>query len=82
MEAILASGIEFTIYFYNPNIHPLKEYLIRKEENIRFAKNLVFHLLMLITIVKIGLIVPKEWSGSLKEAFVVLCVLICVLKNG
>ena len=32
MEAILASGIEFTIYFYNPNIHPLKEYLIRKEE--------------------------------------------------
>lgn len=40
MEAILASGIEFTIYFYNPNIHPLKEYLIRKEENIRFAKKI------------------------------------------
>lgn len=38
MEAIHASGIEFTIYFYNPNIHPLKEYLIRKEENIRFAE--------------------------------------------
>lgn len=38
MEAILASGIDFSIYFYNPNIHPLKEYLIRKEENIRFAK--------------------------------------------
>ena len=38
MEAILASGIEFTIYFYNPNIHPLKEYMIRKEENIRFAE--------------------------------------------
>ena len=41
MEAILASGIEFTIYFYNPNIHPLKEYLIRKEENIRFANPLI-----------------------------------------
>ena len=40
MEAILASGIEFTIYFYNPNIHPLKEYLIRKEENIRFAQKI------------------------------------------
>ncbi len=38
MEAIHASGIEFTIYFYNPNIHPLQEYLIRKEENIRFAQ--------------------------------------------
>lgn len=24
--------------FYNPNIHPVKEYEIRKEENIRFAE--------------------------------------------
>jgi predicted adenine nucleotide alpha hydrolase (AANH) superfamily ATPase len=38
MEAIQASGIEYTIYFYNPNIHPLKEYEIRKNENIRFAE--------------------------------------------
>ena len=38
MEAIIASDIEFAIYFYNPNIHPEKEYLLRKEENIRFAK--------------------------------------------
>lgn len=38
MEAILASGIEFAIYFYNPNIHPRKEYDIRKDENIRFAE--------------------------------------------
>ena len=38
MEALLASGIDYTIYFYNPNIHPLKEYEIRKEENIRFAE--------------------------------------------
>ena len=38
MEALQASGIEYTIFFYNPNIHPQKEYLIRKEENIRFAK--------------------------------------------
>ena len=38
MEAMQASGIDFTIYFYNPNIHPLKEYEIRKNENIRFAE--------------------------------------------
>jgi len=38
MEAIVASGIDFTIFFYNPNIHPVKEYLLRKEENIRFAE--------------------------------------------
>lgn len=38
MEAIQASGIDYTIFFYNPNIHPKREYLIRKEENIRFAQ--------------------------------------------
>lgn len=40
IEAIHASGIELTIYFYNPNIHPKKEYDLRKEENIRFAKQM------------------------------------------
>jgi predicted adenine nucleotide alpha hydrolase (AANH) superfamily ATPase len=38
MEALIFSGIDFTIYFYNPNIHPLKEYELRKDENIRFAE--------------------------------------------
>jgi len=38
MEAIIASGINFTIFFYNPNIHPRKEYELRKEENVRFAE--------------------------------------------
>ncbi|HFC3050945.1 TPA: epoxyqueuosine reductase QueH, partial [Neisseria gonorrhoeae] len=38
MEAMLASGIDYTIYFYNPNIHPHKEYMLRKEENMRFAE--------------------------------------------
>lgn len=38
MEAMLASGIDYTIFFYNPNIHPKREYELRKEENIRFAE--------------------------------------------
>ncbi|HSW93446.1 MAG TPA: epoxyqueuosine reductase QueH [Gammaproteobacteria bacterium] len=38
MEAMLASGIDYTIFFYNPNIHPLKEYELRKNENMRFAE--------------------------------------------
>ncbi|HYF97380.1 MAG TPA: epoxyqueuosine reductase QueH [Coxiellaceae bacterium] len=38
MEAIIYSKIDFAIFFYNPNIHPLKEYELRKEENIRFAE--------------------------------------------
>mgnify|MGYP000412543419 FL=1 len=40
MEALAASDIDTTIFFYNPNIHPIEEYEIRKNENIRFAKNL------------------------------------------
>lgn len=38
MEAIQASGIDYTIFFYNPNIHPVQEYELRKQENIRFAE--------------------------------------------
>lgn len=38
MEALVASAIDFTIFFYNPNIHPVDEYLIRKQENITFAE--------------------------------------------
>jgi len=38
IEAMLVSGIELEIFFYNPNIHPRQEYELRKEENIRFAE--------------------------------------------
>jgi len=38
MEAIAATGLEMAVYFYNPNIHPRKEYDLRKSENIRFAE--------------------------------------------
>ncbi len=40
MEAMVQSGIQFTIFFYNPNIHPKREYEIRKNENIRFAEKM------------------------------------------
>ena len=29
MDAVAASGIETTIFFYNPNIHPRSEYELR-----------------------------------------------------
>ena len=38
MEAMVESKIPYSIFFYNPNIHPKKEYEIRKQENIRFAQ--------------------------------------------
>jgi epoxyqueuosine reductase len=40
MERMKASGIDLTIFFYNPNIHPKREYEIRKNENKRFAEKL------------------------------------------
>ncbi len=40
MEALAVSNIDTTIFFYNPNIHPKKEYELRKEENMRFAQKL------------------------------------------
>ena len=38
MKRLLDSGIDYTVFFYNPNIHPYDEYLLRKEENMNFAK--------------------------------------------
>ena len=38
IESLLESSINFTILFYNPNIHPKEEYEIRKNEIIRFAE--------------------------------------------
>ena len=38
MEYMTQSNIDYTIFFYNPNIHPKKEYEIRKQENIRYAE--------------------------------------------
>lgn len=40
LEAVHASGIETTVYFYNPNIHPAKEYELRKAESQRFCDKL------------------------------------------
>ncbi len=38
MQALLAANIEYSVLFYNPNIHPFQEYEIRKHENMRFAE--------------------------------------------
>ena len=38
IECMLANGIRPTLFFCNPNINPEEEYLIRKNEAIRFAK--------------------------------------------
>lgn len=40
MSELRRSGVDLTILFYNPNIHPQKEYLLRKSENMRYADQL------------------------------------------
>lgn len=40
MEAIVESGIRFSLFFYNPNIHPRREYELRKEENVDFCRKM------------------------------------------
>jgi len=40
MEGMKESCLAPTIFYYNPNIHPQEEYLIRKDENKRFAEKL------------------------------------------
>lgn len=38
METMSAAGLDLTVFFYNPNIHPREEYEIRKRENKNFAR--------------------------------------------
>lgn len=40
MRLLHENGIKYTILFYNPNIHPKKEYELRKDENKRYADKL------------------------------------------
>lgn len=40
-EMLSSSALDqVVVFFYNPNIHPRKEYEIRKEENMRFCEKL------------------------------------------
>lgn len=40
MQEMQRSEVVFEVLFYNPNIHPLKEYELRKTENKRYADRL------------------------------------------
>ena len=40
VEWMLANGLKPTIYYFNPNIFPIEEYIIRKEESKRHADSL------------------------------------------
>ena len=40
VECLMKNGVRPVIYYCNPNIYPLEEYLIRKNECTRYAESL------------------------------------------
>ncbi len=38
IESMQTAGIEVTLYYYNPNIYPQEEYIVRKNESESYAK--------------------------------------------
>jgi epoxyqueuosine reductase len=40
MQKLAHAKINVTVFFYNPNIHPEEEYVLRKDENKRFSEQL------------------------------------------
>jgi epoxyqueuosine reductase len=40
ITTMINAGLECTVFFYNPNIHPQEEYQRRKAEQIRFAQKM------------------------------------------
>jgi predicted adenine nucleotide alpha hydrolase (AANH) superfamily ATPase len=37
LQTMLHSGVQPTVFFYNPNIHPKREYELRKSEDKRYC---------------------------------------------
>jgi len=72
MEQMVANGIDLTIFFYNPNIHPKKEYKIRKEENIRFAEQMGIPFLVLQSRMLPLMITWKRYGKSFIAQFLIL----------
>lgn len=59
MEALLELGLEVTLFFYNPNIQPRSEYILRKEENKLFAEKLGISFID-------GDYLPNQWLQDVK----------------
>lgn len=77
MERMVENGIDLTIFFYNPNIHPKKEYEIRKNENNHFAEKMGIPFVDADYDVGTGSNAPRAWSLRRSAAFAARRVLIC-----
>lgn len=66
MATMVESGIDLTIFFYNPNIHPREEYEIRKEENIRFAQKSAIRIIDADYDRPVGSLREENWFARVK----------------
>ena len=49
LRQMIESGIEPTVYFYNPNIYPKEEYEHRKKEVVRYAQKMKIPFVDIVT---------------------------------
>lgn len=64
VEAMVEAGHDVTVFFYNPNIHPRKEYELRKSENKRYAATLGIDFVDLDNGVEGGIDVDKWYKRA------------------
>ena len=76
-QTMIESGIGFSIFFCTPNIYPVKEYLIHKQENIRFAQKHTIAFIAWEFDTDNWFEGTKDMKNKPKKGFVVRCVLTC-----
>ena len=40
IEELQKRGFDVTVYYYNPNIYPIEEYMRRRDESVRYCKEI------------------------------------------
>ena len=69
LEWLLANGYEPVLFFYNPNIFPQQEYLLRKGELVRYAESLSVPWIPMIGTggTLYGSVLSQAWRMNRKE---------------
>ncbi len=59
IEKLKNDGVDFEVVFFNPNIHPIDEYVKRRDEQLRYCENFGIKCIELEY-------EPKEWFEAVK----------------
>lgn len=61
IDKLKEAGVDFTVFFYNPNIFPQKEYDLRKNELIKYCQKIKIPLVIAESEVS-----KKQWEDCVK----------------